>query len=270
MNLALRRLIMFGAPLVLGVLLITHPVVVSQFTPRTLAIYGLLPVADWWLTIHVLLLPLFFFIALAAFLLTQGVHGAAATISRVALGVFAICYPAFDTLIGISIGTLVRFAVGLAANQQSVVEQALDTFLHSPVAALFALLGELGWFVGILAAVLALSSRATSRLLVTILVFIAALFEAWSLLGELVAYLPLWMWWVGTIAISILLGLALRPHLMAGLLTMAAFLLSNSHIPPFGPLAMACFFLAVLQYEILRSKSASVESVAQPTLEVSG
>lgn len=270
MNLALRRLIMFGAPLVLGVLLMTHPVVVSQFTPRTLAFYGLLPVANWWLTIHVLLLPLFYLIALATFLLTQGVHGAAATVSRVALAVFAICYPAFDTLIGISTGTLVQFALGLAANQQSVVEQALDAFLHSPVAALFALLGELGWFVGILAAVLALSSRATSRLIITFLVSIAALFEAWSLLGELLVYLPLWMWWGGTISISVLLGLVLRPHLMAGLLTMAAFLLSNSHIPPFGPLAMACFFLAALQYEILRSKSASAEQVVQPTLEVPG
>src|SRR6266849_7362937 len=141
MNPVLRRLIMFGTPLVLGALLITHPVVGARFYPRTLAFYGLLPVADWWLTIHVLLLPLFFLTALAAFLLIKGVHGAAATISRVALGVFVICYPAFDTLIGISTGMLVRFVVGLSANQQTIVEQALDAFLHSPVAVLFALLG---------------------------------------------------------------------------------------------------------------------------------
>ncbi len=78
------------------------------------------------------------------------------------------------------------------------------------------------------------------------------------------------MWWVGTIAISILLGLAMRPRLMVGLLMMAAFLFSNSHIPPFGPLAIACLFLAILQHEFLQSKSTSAESVAQPALEVSG
>lgn len=270
MNPVLRRLIMFGTPIVLGALLITHPVVVSLFHPKTLAFYGILPVADWWLTIHILLLPLLFLIALAVFLLIKEENGAAATVSRVGLGVFVVFYPAFDTLIGISTGILVRFAIGLTANQQTVIEQTLDTFLHSPVASLFALLGELGWFVGILAAALALSRRRTSRLLVNFLVLVAVLFEAWSLLGGLVAYEPLLTWWAGTISISILLGLVMRPRLMVGLLTMAAFLFSNSHIPPFGPLAMACLFLAILQHAFLQSKSTSAEFVAQPALEVSG
>ncbi len=138
MNPVLRRFVVLGTPLILGVLLTTHPV----FSGPTGIFRGILSRPDWWLTIHVLLLPLFYLIALAAYLLIDGVQGVAATISKVALGVFVIFYPAFDVLIGIGTGTLVYYAAGSPSSQQAVIEKAIIAFLYSPIANLFVLLGS--------------------------------------------------------------------------------------------------------------------------------
>lgn len=260
MNPLLRRLVMLGTPLVLGALLITHPV----FSEQTGVFHSLLPQIDWWLALHVVLLPLFCLIALAAFLLIDGVQGMTSRISRFSLGIFVICYPAFDVLIGIGTGTLVRYAAGFPANQQIIFEKAINALLYSPIANLLALLGSFGWEVGILMAALSLSRPSRSRLLITILVLLAALFDVWSLLGGFVAHL--FLWWIGVLTISILLALVFSPHLMVGLLVLASFLFGVSHVPPFGPLSMACFFLAALQHELLSWKSVPVEQVSHLTL----
>jgi hypothetical protein len=111
---------------------------------------------------------LFCLIALAAYLLIDGVHGAVATISRVALAIFVIFYPAFDVLIGIGTGILVRYAAGFPPSQQAVVEKAIDAFLYSPIANLLVLLGSFGWQVGLLTAAIALSHPGKSRIFVAI------------------------------------------------------------------------------------------------------
>ena len=258
MNPVLRRFVVLGTPLILGVLLTTHPV----FSGPTGIFRGILSRPDWWLTIHVLLLPLFYLIALAAYLLIDGVQGVAATISKVALGVFVIFYPAFDVLIGIGTGTLVYYAAGSPSSQQAVIEKAIIAFLYSPIANLFVLLGSFGWEVGVLAAALALSRPSRSRLLVAILILLAFLFAAWNLLVGFA--MPIW--WIGVLTISVLFGFAVTPHLLGGLLVLASFFFGASHVPPFGPLGMACFFLAALQHELLNWKSVPVEQVSHLTL----
>ena len=263
MDSVLRRFVILGTPLVLGALLITHPVLIARHVIPTGGFSQLLPQADWWLTVHMLYLPLFCLIGLAAFLLLDGVRGVAATISRVALAVFVIFYPAFDAVFGIGAGILGHYAAGASADQQAILSKVFDTFLLSPVTNLIALLGEVGWEVAMLTAVLAFARPSRSRLLFTFLVLAAMVFGVWSLLTGFVALRPLWIWWVAIVVVSILLSLAARPHLLVGLLALAAFLFGTSHAPPIGPLGMACFFLAALQYELLQRKRASDESVTQ-------
>jgi hypothetical protein len=100
-----------------------------------------------------------------------------------------------------------------------------------------------------------------------IAVLIAVLFGAWS---QIVFIEP--FWWIVVLILAIVLGLATRPHLPVGLLVLAAFLFGADHAPPFGPLGMACFFLAALQFELLsRQKSARAEpELVIPTSFASG
>jgi len=208
MDSVLRRFIILGTPLVLGALLITHPVLIARHVIPTGGFSQLLPQADWWLTVHMLYLPLFCLIGLAAFLLLDGVRGVAATISRVALAVFVIFYPAFDAVFGIGAGILGHYAAGASADQQAILSKVFDTFLLSPVTNLIALLGEVGWEVAMLTAVLAFARPSRSRLLFTFLVLAAMVFGVWSLLTGFVALRPLWIWWVAIVVVSILLSLA--------------------------------------------------------------
>jgi len=91
---------------------------------------------------------------------------------------------------------------------------------------------------------------------------LAFLFAAWNLLVGFA--MPIW--WIGVLTISVLFGFAVTPHLLGGLLVLATFFFGASHVPPFGPLGMVCFFLAALQHELLNWKSVPVEQVSHLTL----
>lgn len=194
-----------------------------------------------------------------AYLLIDGVNGVVATISRVALAIFIIFYPTADGLLGIGTGILVRYAAGFPPSQQAILETTIDVFWRNPIVDLIASLGSLGWIMGVLTAAIALSRPSQSRLLITILVFSAVLFGAWS---RIVFIEPLW--WIGVLIISLAFGLVAKPHLPVGLLVSASFLFGADHAPPFGPLGMASFFLAALQLELLRQKSASTAPELTP------
>lgn len=241
-----RRLVVLGSPLVLVVVLSTHPVL-----PQNASVFrGILPRVDWWLTLHLLQLPLFGLLALAVYLLTKDVHGIASSISRVALACFVIFYLPFDSLLGISTGILVRYGAGLPSAQQAILEKALDTFVQNPLINLVSILGSLGWQVGVLAAALALSHPSRSRLLVMLLTLGVVLSGVWSLLTGFVSI----AWWVIVLMLSITLGLASVPRLAVTFLVLASLLFGASHVPPFGPLGLTCFFVAVLQLELFQQK----------------
>ena len=84
----LRQLVMLLTPLILGILEIWHPVGV----PGKSAFESILPKADWWVTLHILQLPLFGLMALAVFLMVKNLEGWAATISRIGIAFFVIFY----------------------------------------------------------------------------------------------------------------------------------------------------------------------------------
>lgn len=246
MKLLLRRLIVLETPLALVILLSTHPV----FPQQASVFRGILPHVDWWLTLHVLQLPLFGLLAFAVYLLIEDIHSVATVISRLALGCFVIFYLPFDSVIGISTGILVRYGARLPVDQRAVLEKALDSFVQSPFANMIAILGSLGWEVGVLAMVLAIARPNKSRLLVVVLAVGCVLFGLWSLLSGVVTV----FWWIGAITLALALGLVTTPHLPVTLLVLAALLFGISHVPPFGPLGLTCFFVAVLQLEFFEEK----------------
>jgi hypothetical protein len=82
MRTLLRRLVLLGTPLVLGILEIWYPT--PSGTESTFEVIA--NNADWWFTLHVLQLPLFGLMALAVYLLVDGLHGWAAAISRPSTG----------------------------------------------------------------------------------------------------------------------------------------------------------------------------------------
>ena len=106
----LRRLVLLGTPLALAVLEIFHP---ERPTSRRGRGAGAV--------VHVV--PhhpgsLIGFIALAVYLLTEGLEGRAVMVSRWAIGVFAVFFSAYDAAAGIATGYALRNAQGLPAGAQ--------------------------------------------------------------------------------------------------------------------------------------------------------
>ena len=135
----LRRLILFGTPLLTGILLLFHPRPGSAgMEPVEQAVgmdvYAILaPVADLFLAVHVLFAPALALLGLSAILLLNGVRGIAAKISRVSAFVFVVSYPMYETIIGTTPALLVRGAAGLSPDKQTVISSAVNRIFADPV-----------------------------------------------------------------------------------------------------------------------------------------
>ena len=176
----LRRLVLLGTPLVLGVLEIWHPT--PSGTESTFEV--IVNNADWWFTLHILQLPLFGLMGLAVYLLVDGLHGWAATISRIGAWSFVVFYIALDSILGIAGGVIARGARELPADQQALVAQQLEEFAFSPIvggggASLIGILGPLGWVTAAVGAAIALRRAGLPRVPST-LIGLSAIFAVHS------------------------------------------------------------------------------------------
>ena len=149
-NLVLRRFVLLGTPLVLAVLMLFHP------SPYEDLAGELLPIADWWLTIHTLQFVLFAFMGASIWLLTDGLWGISVVVSRVAAVVFAIFYDIGDAVAGISTGILARRAAELPAEEQTALVRGMEVLFQSSTKNLFFTIGIFAFIVAIAAAVVAL------------------------------------------------------------------------------------------------------------------
>lgn len=149
-NLVLRRFILLGTPLVLAVLMLFHPSPYEDLTGE------LVPIADWWLTIHTLQFILFAFMGASVWLLTDGLRGICVVISRVAAVNFAIFYDIGDAVAGISTGILARRAAELPAEEQDALVRAMEVLFQSSTKNLFFSIGIFAFIVALVAAVVAL------------------------------------------------------------------------------------------------------------------
>ena len=163
-HLALRRVILLGTPLALAILEFFHPLVSRDLAGT------LFPVAGWWVTLHVVQLVLFALMGAALWLLTDGLHGIATTVSRLGAAVFVVFYGVGDSLLGIATGILARGAGDLPTEVREGRAEAIGRVFEDPTANILYLVGELGWLVGLLAAVVALYAGGSPRLPLVLLV----------------------------------------------------------------------------------------------------
>ena len=151
-----RRPIMFGTPLALGLVTLVHPIVRRSPAVELQGRVGL------WLGVHLLQLALFCLLAVTVWLLVDGLPGRAAAVSRAALLPFVAFYSAFDALVGLATGQMVRKAAELP--QAAVTADVLWAGrLHDPLVGAVVLPGILAWLTASLAAALALARAGAPR-----------------------------------------------------------------------------------------------------------
>jgi hypothetical protein len=127
---------------------------------------------DRWLVVHVgqlVLTPLLFF---AVWRLLDGLSSVAATVSRCALVVWTVFFSAYDSIQGIATGVLIRYADGLAGEEQAAVAASLDflvedSLLAGNVSAL-ALVAGGAWLSVAIAAAVALHQAGSGRAVVVV------------------------------------------------------------------------------------------------------
>jgi hypothetical protein len=253
----LRWLILFGAPVLVGVVNLTHPV----FFQPTGVYNAILNQVDWWITLHILNLALFALLGLAAYLLIKEQRSLAAAISKVAIAVYVPFYAGFDALVGIGTGILVKHASSLSPELLRPVEGAIDAFWSSGVAYTLAAIGSIAWIIAILAAVVAFTAPGRRRLMavLVILTFLVGGASQSLALGS-------FPWWATIIVPSLVLFAAGQPRLPALCLSLAAGLFGTTHVVPYGPLGMLCFFVAAAYVELIAIRPAESEMVVSPTM----
>ena len=122
-----HRWVLFGTPLMLGVLELGHPLLNHEDT-----IGMLRPIAAWWIVLHLLLVPLFVLMGWTFFLLLRGVENRAATLSRYATVVYVAFSIGYDTMVGLGSGIMVSTALPLPSAQQVIVQQTLRGLYTNP------------------------------------------------------------------------------------------------------------------------------------------
>jgi hypothetical protein len=156
-GLTLRGIVLLGTPLVLTVLMSFHP------SPYDDVAGELMPMAGWWIALHTIGFVLFALMGVAVWMLTAGLEGVVATLSRAAAVVFAIFYDAGDAIAGISTGILARSAeVGALGERAAVV--AVETLWADPTKNLLFDIGRYAWVVALVTAAVALWRAGAPRL----------------------------------------------------------------------------------------------------------
>lgn len=161
----LRRLILFGAPLLTFILLVFHPIgdlselmEAEQFTD--IDVYAFIaPVADRFIVVHVLFAPMIALMGLAVLLLVNHQRGIAAAFSRVAAGVFIVAYIMYETIIGTASGVLVRSAASLPAEEQAIISAMVNSLWNDSIfgdGGLIATVAMLSWALAVTSAAVSL------------------------------------------------------------------------------------------------------------------
>src|SRR5215207_2366166 len=161
-GLTLRRIVLLGTPLAITVLLLFHP------SPYEDVAGELMPIAGWWIALHTIGFVLFALMGVALWLLTAGLRGVFATVSRGAAVVFALFYDAGDAIAGISTGILARSAQAGVLGERAAVE-AIQTLWADPLKNLLFDIGRDAFIVALVAGGVALYRAGAPRLPVVLL-----------------------------------------------------------------------------------------------------
>lgn len=160
-----RKAVLFGVPLVLGLLELGHP----AFMPNDDIFEVVAPIVVWWTALHVVQIPLFALLGLAVVLLVRNLQGRSAQVSRAAIAVFVVVYPAFDAAVGVSSGILIQNLLTLGADQRAALQPAFRALFWGPITGLLAIVASASWLVALLAAAWAWRRAYASRIAVALL-----------------------------------------------------------------------------------------------------
>jgi hypothetical protein len=167
-RLVLHRLVLLGTPIALAGLEIFHP-------ERPTSAGEAVEQGPWFMWFHFIQVPLIGLIALAVYLLTEGLQGRAVMVSRWAVGVFAIFFSAYDAAAGIGTGYALRNARGLSASAQQAIYEAVKDMPVVSLIFVLSVVGSLAWVVALVCAAMALR-RAGASLGPVILLILAGVF----------------------------------------------------------------------------------------------
>jgi hypothetical protein len=117
----------------------------------------------WFMWFHIIQVPLIGLIALAVYLLTDGLAGQAVRVSRWAIGVFAVFFSAYDAAAGIGTGYAMRSAQGFSAEGQAAVYEAVKDLPLISLPFGLSIVGTLAWVVALIATAIALRGAGASR-----------------------------------------------------------------------------------------------------------
>jgi len=241
-----QQLVLFGAPLFVGVINIFHPV---HFQPT--GIYeGIRNVVGWWITLHVLNLFGFALLGLAAYMLVREQQGISARIAKVALAIFVPTYAGFDSIIGIGTGVLVQYANGVLIDKLVVLDPAINAFWSNNIATMLAILGSVAWGFGMSMCAVTFTEP-KRRPTVLVLGLIAGAVTGWGYSASIFGTLP---WWIAVALIGLICLIVARPPLPASLLIVSGIFFGTTHVVPYGPLGMACFVIAAALLEFAPRK----------------
>jgi hypothetical protein len=151
----LRRLVLLGTPLALALLEIFHP--------QPSGVADSVEQGGWFMWFHIIQVPLIGLIALAVYLLTVGLEGRAVSVSRWAIGVFAVFFSAYDAAAGIATGYALRNAQGLSAGAQEAIHEAVIDMPGLSLIFGLSIVGTGAWVVALIAAAIALRHAGASR-----------------------------------------------------------------------------------------------------------
>jgi hypothetical protein len=154
-RLVLRRVVLLGTPLTLAILEIFHP------QPR--GVGDAVEQGGWFMWFHIVQVPLIGLIALAVYLLTEGLEGRAVMVSRWAAGVFAVFFSAYDAAAGIATGYALSNAQGLQAGAQEAIHEAVIDMPGLSLIFGLSIVGTGAWVVALIAAAIALRRAGASR-----------------------------------------------------------------------------------------------------------
>src|SRR5262249_16604795 len=260
MDNTLKRLAIFGTPILLGIFNSMHPLIKPP-------VYDMISHhMDWWLHLHVVNLALFSLLGLSAWLLIRDLRGAAATIARIALAVYVPIYSAFDALAGISTGLLTRITTELPQNATATGSGMIDALYGSPTVTSLAIAGSIAWIIAMLSSAVAFAAPERRRWLAILMVvmFVANgwarnnIFQA----ADGISIRP--EWWLLTLASAVAVFLLAKPRLVSTFLVLAGSLFGAQHPRPTGPLGMLCFLVAAALVEFgIRNASQQNSQTAQ-------
>lgn len=161
----LRLLLLLGTPLLTGTLEIFHPVFLTVDDAR------------WWLTLHVLQLVAIGVLGLVLYVLTDALSGWERIISRLAAGVFAVLYGAFDSILGIATGSVELMVPQMRPELHAGAEEAIQVLFRSLGYTLIGQVGRWAWLVSVVVLAVGLARR--GRPIAPLLLLVAGALTFW-------------------------------------------------------------------------------------------